>query len=48
MMTGVWCTLGVAALQLGAFWFVHAGLFTIIAAEIVRCAAQLAYYRRGA
>ncbi|HET9624312.1 MAG TPA: hypothetical protein VFP84_23230 [Kofleriaceae bacterium] len=48
MMTGLWGTLGVAVLRLGAFWFVHAGLFTIVTAEIVRCAAQLAYYRRGA
>ena len=48
MMTGLWTALSVAAMTRSTFWFIHAGLLTIVISEIVHCAAQLVYYRRGA
>jgi hypothetical protein len=47
LMTGVWGALGVTVLQLGAFWFAHAGLLAVVLAELTRCGSQLIHYRRG-
>jgi hypothetical protein len=48
LMTGVWVALTVGALQLGAFWVVHAGLAAIVLGELARCGVQVYLYRRGA
>ncbi len=44
---GVWFALAVAFRSFGTFWTVQAILLLPVLAEIVRCASQLVYYRRG-
>jgi hypothetical protein len=48
LMSGVWGAIGIGAMSAGTFWVVHAALFSIVVAEITRCAAHLVRYRRGA
>ena len=48
LMAGVWGALGLIAMTAKPFWVAHAALLAIVIAELVRCASQLVYYRRGA
>jgi len=45
LMAGVWGALTVGALQLGAFWVIHAGLAAIVLGEVTRCGVQVYLYR---